>query len=184
MNKLARVLMITLRIAIGWHFLYEGVFKLGPPEAWQQPATARYYLQSSVARLQGEVTSMAPEEARERMRQWSNEVAGYFQRRGTPLGDEQKTKLAMLHYSVDPNALDWVYVHEDVLALGSQRGNFAGFGAEPQIPTSAWAPVGEYDGCQLREILLAPRHCQSVAAHGHRERVQQPHLRLGVRVNA
>jgi uncharacterized membrane protein YphA (DoxX/SURF4 family) len=42
MSRLTKALGIALRIAIGWHFLYEGVFKLGLDEAWKKPTVTRY----------------------------------------------------------------------------------------------------------------------------------------------
>jgi len=161
MNKLTKVLMITLRIAIGWHFLYEGVFKLGLDDAWRQPMTAHYYLQSSVARLHNDTAGLAPGPARERMLQWSNDVAGYFGRRGAPLGDEQKTKLAMLRYSAAPDSVDAAWVHDDVLALNKSGGGSGAFSAEPFLRNS-WGPFRPVYRAMISDVdgfgRLTPAH--------------------------
>ena len=42
MNTPTRILLIALRIAIGWHFLYEGLFKIGGDTTSAPYDTARY----------------------------------------------------------------------------------------------------------------------------------------------
>ena len=47
MNRGTKIALIVLRIAIGWHFLYEGVSKWSV-EPWQRPFSSEPYLQASI----------------------------------------------------------------------------------------------------------------------------------------
>ena len=47
MNTGTKVFLVLLRIAIGWHFLYEGVYKLTSHEPGRQPVTSEPYLLAS-----------------------------------------------------------------------------------------------------------------------------------------
>ena len=55
MNSLTRVFLVLLRLAIGWHFLFEGLEKinsvnLGPTES-NRPWTSKPYLRESTGPL-------------------------------------------------------------------------------------------------------------------------------------
>jgi uncharacterized membrane protein YphA (DoxX/SURF4 family) len=159
MKQTQRILFGLLRVAIGWHFLYEGVFKIGIDDAWQPPPTSRYFVRASVERLQREAAGATPDAARERMRQWTGEVAQYFQKRGNPLGEEQKTRLAMLRDAKRPDEIDWTYVHDEVLAIAPAPPLTAGFTAEPFL-RGTWGPfrpayralISDVDGLERLDI--------------------------------
>jgi uncharacterized membrane protein YphA (DoxX/SURF4 family) len=50
-NKWTKAALIALRIAIGWHFLYEGLWKIGSDNGATSYATARFAVQANTARL-------------------------------------------------------------------------------------------------------------------------------------
>ena len=52
MNRGTKIALILLRIAIGWHFLYEGVSKWSI-EPWQKPFSSEPYLQASIGPFRG-----------------------------------------------------------------------------------------------------------------------------------
>lgn len=52
MNRGTKIALILLRIAIGWHFLYEGVSKWSV-EPWQRPFSSEPYLQASIGPFRG-----------------------------------------------------------------------------------------------------------------------------------
>lgn len=52
MNRGTRIFLILLRIAVGWHFLYEGVTKL-TVDPWLKPFTSEPYLQASIGPFRG-----------------------------------------------------------------------------------------------------------------------------------
>jgi uncharacterized membrane protein YphA (DoxX/SURF4 family) len=51
-NRGTKIALILLRIAIGWHFLYEGVSKWSV-EPWQRPFSSEPYLQASIGPFRG-----------------------------------------------------------------------------------------------------------------------------------
>jgi len=51
-NRGTKIALILLRIAIGWHFLYEGVGKWSV-EPWQKPFSSEPYLQASIGPFRG-----------------------------------------------------------------------------------------------------------------------------------
>ena len=51
MNRWTKVFLTALRIAVGWHFLYEGLWKVDSETGATSYATSWYTLQSSVGRL-------------------------------------------------------------------------------------------------------------------------------------
>ena len=101
MNKKAKIFLILLRIAIGWHFLYEGVTKLATPP-WQKPFTSESYLQSSTGPFRGVLRSLiADRDGLARIKRESiesaldrryEEIINHYQATG-PLTDAQKTRL-------------------------------------------------------------------------------------------
>ncbi len=52
MNRGTKIALILLRIAIGWHFMYEGVSKWSI-DPWQKPFSSEPYLQSSIGPFRG-----------------------------------------------------------------------------------------------------------------------------------
>jgi uncharacterized membrane protein YphA (DoxX/SURF4 family) len=57
LNRGTKIFLIVLRIAIGWHFLYEGVSKWSV-EPWQPPFTSEPYLQGSLGPFRGAFRSL------------------------------------------------------------------------------------------------------------------------------
>ncbi len=50
-NPLTKLLMIVLRIAIGWHLLYEGYSKISSTMEGKKPFSAEMYLRQSTGRF-------------------------------------------------------------------------------------------------------------------------------------
>ena len=145
-----------------------------------------YFLYSSVGRLRQDVAGLTADQGRERMRQWADEVTRYFQRRGTPLGDEQKLKLAMLRQKLEATTLEWSTVHDEVLGLVA-KGASGGFSAEPFL-RSSWGPfrpvyramIADVDGMErLRPESVArslDARCSKLVAHYRLDDGQQRKL--------
>lgn len=155
MNRWHKVILVALRIAIGWHFLYEGLFKIDSDTGSAAYATARYSLQSSTARLhdyfkQIEPGSMKLEPALARVDTWNDEIVKSLSARKA-LGEDQKARLTGLRDAVkiavaetirgtapveDVVQFDWFYVHEEVLKVApnpeSER-----FSSRPYLQASA-----------------------------------------------
>jgi uncharacterized membrane protein YphA (DoxX/SURF4 family) len=120
MNRAVRVLAIGLRIAIGWHFLYEGVFKIQSDTGAVAYDTSWYTLQTSLARLR-EAPSAAAADA------WYDGVVRAFKARKS-LDEGQKARLGEVRDRIklglaegDPTALgvDWDYVRSEVLHIAA-----------------------------------------------------------------
>ncbi len=47
MNAGTKIFLVLLRVAIGWHFFYEGIYKISSERAGAQPFTAEFYLRAS-----------------------------------------------------------------------------------------------------------------------------------------
>lgn len=137
MNRRARVFLVLLRIAVGWHFLYEGVWKLGTADLGESHLAARYKLQAATNRLSGYFEggwrSGTLDAALQRADEWHDDLAGFFKANNRDLNQEQKDRLAELRDTVklaateawarpgEPAApvvdFDWLYVHEQTLAI-------------------------------------------------------------------
>lgn len=61
MNRGAKIALILLRIAIGWHFLYEGVSKWSV-EPWQKPFSSEPYLQAAIGPFRGTFRGLIPDQ--------------------------------------------------------------------------------------------------------------------------
>jgi uncharacterized membrane protein YphA (DoxX/SURF4 family) len=121
MNRAAGVLLIVLRISIGWHFLYEGVFKIQSDTGAVSWDTSWYTLQTSLARLRLDPT-VARADA------WYDEVVKAFKARKA-LDEGQKARLAELRDKIKLAAsaheaevvnFDWDYVRNEVLAIAAE----------------------------------------------------------------
>lgn len=101
MNRGTRILFIVLRIAIGWHFLYEGVNKWSV-DPWQTPFTSEPYLQASIGPFRGAFRSLVSDkDGIARLKKESieaaldkrhQEILGHY-KGAKPFTDVQKTKL-------------------------------------------------------------------------------------------
>lgn len=47
MNAGTKIFLVVLRVAIGWHFFYEGIYKISSERAGAQPFTAEFYLRGA-----------------------------------------------------------------------------------------------------------------------------------------
>ena len=47
MNAGTKIFLVLLRVAIGWHFFYEGIYKISSERAGAQPFTAEFYLRGA-----------------------------------------------------------------------------------------------------------------------------------------
>jgi hypothetical protein len=120
MNRAVRVLTIVLRISIGWHFLYEGVFKIGSDTGAVSWDTSWYPIQTSLARLKMDPTAAHADA-------WYDEVVKAFKARKA-LDEGQKARLAELRDKVklaaaagadDAINFDWDYVRGELLGIAA-----------------------------------------------------------------
>lgn len=129
MNKGSRALFIALRIAIGWHFLYEGVYKVDSDRGTAQYVAARYPLQTATTRLRNDLAkTLTPLEVSARVDAWNDEIVKVFKGRQA-LSEEQKAKLTDLGDKVKIAAVegtelvpfDWTLIHEEILKLSTEQ---------------------------------------------------------------
>jgi len=126
------------RIAIGWHFLYEGIFKIASDSLPDPYRTSRYFLQASTGRLRDSLAAgdLRPASAFAHLDKWNDDIVAYFKAQNNALTLEQEPGLAKvrdqlkLHIadtladdgvSHDDLPIDWVMVHEEVLKLASEQ---------------------------------------------------------------
>lgn len=164
MNLTTKTLLVLLRIAVGWHFLYEGVFKIDSGGAPEPLATSRFFLQASVGRLRDDLEAGA---SAQRIEAWNDEVVKYFKSRDNALSEEQKVRLKLLCEKIRreaPAGFDWFYVHEEILGLAAAPAGSPRFSAAPFLKsaTGPFRPVfrglvADADGLDrmTRETALA-----------------------------
>ena len=120
MNRWGKGFLIALRIAVGWHFLYEGVFKIESDKGAVAWDTSWYTLQTSLERLRADPTPANADA-------WHDGIVKAFKARKS-LDEGQKARLAYLRDRVkiaiaehDPNGLnfDWDYVRNEVLQIAA-----------------------------------------------------------------
>jgi uncharacterized membrane protein YphA (DoxX/SURF4 family) len=169
MNTASRVFLIALRVAIGWHFLYEGVFKIQSETGAVSYPVGRWASQAATARLH-EYIERTPTPDLARVDAWYDEILKAFAAQKA-LGEDQKARLALLRDSVklalaseEPAAFDWVYVHEEVLKAAPDAESEQ-FTALPylQASTGPFRPlyrglVRDIDGVQ--RLTVASAHQQ------------------------
>ncbi len=139
MNQWTRAALIALRIVVGWHFLYEGLWKIDSNTGSASYSPARYTLQATTARLhdyfaQAPADSFDSSAAMVKIDAWHDDIvrafAAYKQ-----LDDAQKARLAVLRDKVKLQAIgaargerdvdevanfDWAYVHQEVLKAAGE----------------------------------------------------------------
>lgn len=140
MSRWSMVLLVALRMAIGWHFLYEGLFKIDSDKGTVQYVAARSPLQAATGRLRDYFERAAPgelrlDEAAARVDAWNDEIVRVFKAR-RQLDETQKARLADLADKVKLAAaqtvrgeisnaevvsFDWVYVHEEILKIAAEQ---------------------------------------------------------------
>ncbi len=137
MNRASIALVVLLRMAIGWHFLYEGVWKIRSEDTGAQYHTSRYFLQASVGRLRDALSeaqsgALAPAAAEARIDKWNDEIVSYFKSVMNPLGEDQIAALALVRDDLkralaEPAQVeralnfDWYTLHEQVLNLAGEK---------------------------------------------------------------
>lgn len=137
MTQWSKAALIALRIVVGWHFLYEGLWKIQSDTGSATYTTARYTLQATTARLHDYFARAGDLQfgpAMEQIDVWHDSIvksfAAYKQ-----LDDAQKARLATLRDKVKLAAVsalredgdhsevvnfDWSYVHEEVLRVAGE----------------------------------------------------------------
>jgi len=133
MNRWTKIFLTALRIAVGWHFLYEGLWKVDSETGATSYATSWYTLQSSVGRLRDyyESNSLGGLDADvARADLWYDEIVKSFKAKNKPLADDQKARLALLRDKVklaaagrngSVVAFDWAYVRDETLKLAAEH---------------------------------------------------------------
>jgi uncharacterized membrane protein YphA (DoxX/SURF4 family) len=131
MNRWGKAFLVCLRIAIGWHFLYEGLWKIGSDTGAVAYSTSWYPLQTSVARLRDGYTNAPPGDYA-RADRWFDEIVRTFKARNHALDEVQKARLGELRDKVKlavlaasrgeiaPSGIvgfDWIYLRDEVLQL-------------------------------------------------------------------
>jgi uncharacterized membrane protein YphA (DoxX/SURF4 family) len=130
-----RWFLLALRIVIGWHFLYEGVWKIQSDRGVAPYVTTRDILQRTTARLRDDVMQAAEPldlpRAIARADAWYDDIEKSFKAQRS-LAEDQKARLAELRDQVKINLaacargelarpdvapFDWTYVHEIVLRI-------------------------------------------------------------------
>jgi uncharacterized membrane protein YphA (DoxX/SURF4 family) len=122
---------------VGWHFLYEGLWKIDSDKGVKLYQTSWYTLQSSLGRLR-DGFEPAPagvlklEPALARTDAWYDEIVKTFKGRNQPLAEDQRARLAELRDKVKLAAaeavrgaippdevvnFDWTYVRDEVLKI-------------------------------------------------------------------
>jgi uncharacterized membrane protein YphA (DoxX/SURF4 family) len=112
MNRISNGFLIALRIAVGWHFLYEGLWKIDSDTGATAYATSWYPLQSSLARMKD------PDA-------WYDEVVKTFKARNEALTEQQKGRLAELRDKIKVSGkveFDWAYVKETLQIAAPPEG--------------------------------------------------------------
>jgi uncharacterized membrane protein YphA (DoxX/SURF4 family) len=130
-NRWGKAFLVCLRIAVGWHFLYEGLWKIESDTGVAAYSTSWYALQPSVARLR-EHYATAPPGDYARADHWFDEIVRTFKARNHALDEGQKARLTELRDKVKLAVLaasrgeiapseivgfDWIYLRDEVLQL-------------------------------------------------------------------
>lgn len=125
MNRWSKAFLVALRIAVGWHFLYEGLWKMGSDTGAASYATSWYTLHSQLGRLRDDLARMPADQAMARTDAWYDDVVKAFKARKA-LGEDQKARLAELRdkvklaFNTGENIdFDWQYVRDEVLSIAA-----------------------------------------------------------------
>ena len=187
MNRWTKVFLTALRIAVGWHFLYEGLWKVDSETGATSYATSWYTLQSSVGRLRDYYESnsrggLDADLARADL--WYDEIVKSFKAKNKPLADDQKARLALLRDKVKLAAagrqspvvdFDWAFVRDETLKLAAEHEGER-FTALPylQASTGPFRPlfralVDDIDGIERLTVASAQasldNRCREILQH-------------------
>jgi uncharacterized membrane protein YphA (DoxX/SURF4 family) len=150
---------VCLRIAVGWHFLYEGLWKIDSDTGAAAYATSWYPLQTSVARLRDYYMTASPGDYA-RTDAWFDEIVKTFKGRNHALDEMQKARLGELRDKVKLAVLaasrgeiapaeivgfDWIYLRDEVLQRSAPPAGEV-FTALPFIQASAGPFRGAFRG--------------------------------------
>lgn len=116
MNRWGKGFLVALRIAVGWHFLYEGLWKIDSDTGATAYATSWYPLQSSLAKMRdsferGQTVNLDA---------WYDDMVKTFKARNEALSEDQKGRLAELRDKIKVQRkidFDWIYVKDAVLQI-------------------------------------------------------------------
>lgn len=174
MNRWSKGLLIALRIAVGWHFLYEGIWKVRSDTGATAYATSWYPLEPGLARLKhAYAEGRTPD-----VDAWYDDVVKTFKSRAEALSEEQKARLGDLRDKVKVNRavdFDWLYVRDAVLQIPPPP-EIERFTALPFLQSSAGplrpafrALVGDIDGLDrltMASVDSALNHrAEQIAGH-------------------
>jgi uncharacterized membrane protein YphA (DoxX/SURF4 family) len=112
MNRWGKGFLIALRVAVGWHFLYEGLWKIDSDTGATAYATSWYPLRSSLEHMRD------PDA-------WYDEVVKTFKARNEALTEHQKGRLAELRDKIKVAGkveFDWAYVKEYLKIVAPPEG--------------------------------------------------------------
>jgi uncharacterized membrane protein YphA (DoxX/SURF4 family) len=132
LNNWTKALLIALRIAIGWHFLYEGVWKIDRDAGSTSSQPSWYALYGATAALRAayEPADVAPDPAKADV--FYDDISRGLRARGRSLSEEQTARLAELRDKVKLAAasvvpgrplrhpivgFDWLDLRDEVLKL-------------------------------------------------------------------
>ncbi len=167
MNRWSKGFLVALRIAVGWHFLYEGLWKLDSDTGATAYATSWRPLAAS---LDGGVPA-DPD-------RWYDDLVKTFKARNEALTDDQKGRLAILRDKIklgDATDFDWLYVRDAVLQIAAPP-EAERFTTLPFLQQSAGpfrggfrALVRDIDGLERLSLdsvnAALDRRCQQIAGH-------------------
>jgi uncharacterized membrane protein YphA (DoxX/SURF4 family) len=169
LNNWTKALLIALRIAIGWHFLYEGVWKIDCDAGTTSSQPSWYTLYGATAALRAayEPTDVAPDPAKADV--FYDDVSRGLRARGRSLSEEQTARLAELRDKVKLAAasvvpgrplrhpivgFDWLDLRDEVLKLPPEPVSTR-FSSRPFLQASAGpfrplfrALAGDIDGLE------------------------------------
>lgn len=135
MTNYSRAFLTALRVAVGWHFLYEGLYKIDSNTGATMYVASRYPIQAATGRLRDGLQQVAAGPAGlavacARIDAWNDEIVRVFKGR-QPLSEDQKARLTelgdRLKLAVAARAegeevvnFDWTYIHEETLKLSNE----------------------------------------------------------------
>jgi uncharacterized membrane protein YphA (DoxX/SURF4 family) len=169
LSNWTKALLIALRISIGWHFLYEGVWKIDCDAGTTSSQPSWYTLYGATAALRAayEPTDVAPDPAKADV--FYDDVSRGLRARGRSLSEEQTARLAELRDEVKLAAasvvpgrplrhpivgFDWLDLRDEVLKLSPEPAGTR-FSSRPFLQASAGpfrplfrALAGDSDGLE------------------------------------
>jgi uncharacterized membrane protein YphA (DoxX/SURF4 family) len=186
LNNWTKALLIALRIAIGWHFLYEGLWKIDSDTGSASYESSWYTLYSATAALRAafEPGDATPDPTKADV--FYDDVIRGLRARGRSPSEEQRARLAELRDKVklaaasvlpgrprrDPIVgFDWLDLRDEVLKLPAEPPS-ARFSSRPFLQASAgpFRPlfrglVSDIDGLER----LTPASAQAALDRRHAE---------------